>query len=255
MELSELTDRLDDRLRIDEYTAVDASPNGLQVGPDTATVEHVAVAVDAAQVTIDAAVDRGADLLVTHHGLIWGGLDRVTGRDYRRVRSLLVGSLPLYVAHLPLDGHQTLGNAAGIADTLELRDRQPFGLVEGEPVGQRGRLPDPVTADDLAGLLAAALDTGGQDVHTLAFGPAHIESVAIVTGAGGDFLDDAADAGVDALVTGEGKARLYHQARERGMTVVLAGHYATETHGIRAVGDLLADWGLQVSVIEHPTGL
>jgi putative NIF3 family GTP cyclohydrolase 1 type 2 len=92
-------------------------------------------------------------------------------------------------------------------------------------------------------------------VQTLPFGPERVEDVAIVTGSGSDWLAEAAGAGVDALVTGEGKQKVYHEAREAEITVYLAGHYATETFGVRALADLVADWGPETTYIDHPTGL
>jgi putative NIF3 family GTP cyclohydrolase 1 type 2 len=86
-------------------------------------------------------------------------------------------------------------------------------------------------------------------------GPETVEDVAIVTGAGADWLDEAVESGADALVIGEGKHRLYHEAREAGLNVYLAGHYATETFGVRALQDLAAEWGLETAFVDHPTGL
>jgi len=110
MDLSDIVTKYDERLRVDDYE--DAATNGLQVGPEDANVERVAFAVDAATATIDEAVEWGADLLVVHHGIVWGGIDAVTGREHDRVRALLDGDCALYAAHLPLDGHPELGNAA-----------------------------------------------------------------------------------------------------------------------------------------------
>jgi dinuclear metal center YbgI/SA1388 family protein len=255
MECQEIADRLDAELRTDEYADIDASANGLQVGRADGDVDHVAVAVDAAVEPIERATDRGADLLVTHHGVSWGGIERVTGRAYRRIAPLVENDLGLYTAHLPLDGHQQLGNAAGVADLLALDDRSPFGSVGPECIGQQGRLPAATTATDLRDRLQSELDTGGRPVQLLDFGPDQIEDVAIVTGSGVDWLDEAVESGADALVTGEGKQKAYHEAREAGIHVVLAGHYATETFGVRALADLLADWGLATSYIDCPTGL
>jgi dinuclear metal center YbgI/SA1388 family protein len=258
MRLSELVARFDDRLDTAAYAGVDASANGLQVGPDPADadpeIEHVAVAVDAAVATAEAAVEAGADVLVTHHGVVWGGLDRLTGEPFRRTAPLVRNDVALYVSHLPLDGHQELGNAAGVADALGLTDREPFADIDGEPIGQRGRASDPFDADRLAATLADATEGDG-DVQLLEFGPAELEDVAIVTGSGADFFEAAADAGVDAFVTGEGKQQLYHQARERGVTVALAGHYATETFGVRALAAVADSWGLETTYLSHPTGL
>ena len=255
MDLSEFVDRLDEELRTDDYADLDASANGLQVGPDGGEVEHVAFAVDGVAETFDRAIDAGADVLVTHHGISWGGFDRVTGRTYDRVAPLIENDLALYVSHLPLDGHQELGNAAGVADVLDLEDRAPFGELGPEYIGQRGTAADAYSIDELRERLAGALETGGTPVRTLEFGPDEIEEIAIVTGSGTDWLDEAVETGADALITGEGKQKAYHEAREAGIHVVLAGHYATETFGVRAVRDLVEGWGLETSYFEVPTGL
>lgn len=255
MHCSELCTRLDDRLETTAYADLDASANGLQVGAADREIRTVAFAVDAAVETIEQAVERDADLLVTHHGISWGGIERITGREYRRIAPLIENDIGLYAAHLPLDGHQTLGNAAGVADLLGLDDRAPFGQVGDQYIGQRGTATDSVTVDELRETLAEDLQTGGQAVQVLDFGPSAIREIAIVTGGGSDWLDDAIDVGADAFVTGEGKQQVYHQAREAGIHVVLAGHYATETFGVRALQQHVDDWGLETTYIEHPTGL
>ncbi|PSQ03748.1 Nif3-like dinuclear metal center hexameric protein [Halobacteriales archaeon QS_6_71_20] len=255
MRRSDLLDRLDERLRTDAYADLDASANGLQVGDREGEVETVAFAVDAVEATVEAAVDSGADALVTHHGVVWGGLDRVTGREYDRIAPLVANDVALYVSHLPLDGHPELGNAAGVADALGLVDREPFGELGPEYVGRRGVAPDGYTAEALADVLEAELDHGGEGVRTLAFGPDVIEEVAVLTGSGSDWLREAEALGVDALVTGEAKGKLYHEAREAGVSVFLAGHYATETFGVRALRSLVEEWGPETKYIDHPTGL
>jgi dinuclear metal center YbgI/SA1388 family protein len=255
MHAGDIASRLDEELDTDAYADVDASPNGLQVGPADREVETVAVAVDAAVETIERASEAGADLLVTHHGIVWGSIERVTDSNYRRIAPLVEREMALYVAHLPLDGHQQLGNAAGLADLLDLDNRAPFGRMGGEWVGQRGRLVEGRALDALAEELDAALDTGDQSVQTLDFGPETVEEVAIVTGSGADWLGEAVDAGADVLITGEGKQQVYHEAREAGVNVVLAGHYATETFGVRALAERLDSWGLETTVVDCPTGL
>jgi dinuclear metal center YbgI/SA1388 family protein len=254
MELAALCDRLDERLRTDAFADLDASPNGLQAGPSGSDreVERVALAVDAAVATAEAAIERDADLLLTHHGVVWGGLDRLTGTAYDRLAPLVREDVALYVSHLPLDAHPELGNAAGVADHLGLVDREPFGALGEEHIGTRGRLPEPVGLGNLQADLAE-LDNDG--VRVLDTGPDAVEEVAVLTGAGADWLGEAARSGVDAYVTGEGKGRLYHEAREAGVNVLLAGHYATETFGVQRVGDLCEQWGLETTYISHPTGL
>ncbi|WP_222916635.1 Nif3-like dinuclear metal center hexameric protein [Natrinema sp. SYSU A 869] len=255
MKLSSVVDRLDEEIGTADYADLDASANGLQVGPDDGEIERVAFAVDGVRETFDRAIEANADLLVVHHGLSWGGFDRVTGRTYDRIAPLIEHDLALYVSHLPLDGHQELGNAAGVADLLGLEDRVPFGELGPEYIGQRGTAADPYAPADLRERLERNLETGGQPVQHLAFGPDEIEDVAIVTGSGIDWLDEAVDTGADALVTGEGKGKAYHEAQEAGIHVFLAGHYATETFGVRSLQDLVEEWGLETTSLEVPTGL
>jgi dinuclear metal center YbgI/SA1388 family protein len=255
MHAGDIAARLDEELATDAYADIDASPNGLQVGPADREVETVAVAVDAAVETIERASEAGADLLLTHHGIVWGSIERVTDGNYRRIAPLVERALALYVSHLPLDGHQRLGNAAGLADLLDLGNRAPFGRMGGEHVGQRGRLAEPTTVTELADRLEADLDTGGRSVRALDFGPETVEDVAIVTGSGVDWLDEAVEAGADALVTGEGKQQVYHEAREAGIHVFLGGHYATETFGVRNLAALAEEWGLETTFVDYPTGL
>ncbi len=255
MQLSTITDRFDERLSTADYSDVDASANGLQVGPPDAEIDHAAFAVDAAEATIDAAAEAGADLLVTHHGLSWGGIERVTDRQYRRIAPLIDHDIALYVSHLPLDGHQDLGNAAGIADVLGLESTSPFGSMGPVTIGQQGSFDDPEPRGEIVDTLSPEIEDGGQGIQLLDFGPDQIERVAIVTGSGVDWLDEAIAADADLLITGEGKQQVYHQAREAEINVLLAGHYASETFGVRSLQQLVDSWGVSTSYHSHPTGL
>ena len=271
MKLSEYVERLDDRLDTAAYADVDASANGLQVGPggetasagtdgsgDDPEVDRVAFAVDAATATIEAAADAGADVLVVHHGLSWGGIERVTGRVHDRIAALIENDVALYVSHLPLDGHQDLGNAAGVAEEVGLADRDPFGELGPVTIGAIGETPEPQSAAAIRETLngfEGQPEGEERPTRVLDFGPEEIERVAVVTGSGVDWLDEAVAAGADALITGEGKQQAYHDAREAGVTVFLAGHYATETFGVRALESLTADWGVETTYLSHPTGL
>jgi dinuclear metal center YbgI/SA1388 family protein len=255
MHAGEIAARLDEELDTDAYADIDASPNGLQVGRAERSVGHVAVAVDAAVETIERAAEAGAEMLLTHHGVVWGSIERVTEGNYRRIAPLVDSDLALYVAHLPLDGHQELGNAAGLAGLLDLDNRAPFGRMGGEYVGQRGRIVGGMALADIVSTLDAELDTGEGTIRTLDFGPDTVEEVAIVTGSGVDWLGEAEDVGADLLITGEGKQQAYHEAREAGINVVLAGHYATETFGVQALRPLLEAWDLETTFVDCPTGL
>lgn len=255
MDKSTMVERLNEELRIEDFAAADPSANGLQVGTDEGYANRVAFAVDAAVETIEAAVEWDADVLVVHHGLSWDGIERITGRTYHRLAGLLENDLDLYAAHIPLDSHRELGNAAGLGDRLDLKDRRPFGRYDDEYVGQRGLLSTPLDSAEIELLLDRELDHGGAGIQVLDFGPNAIEDVAIVTGRGPDWIDEAVEVGADAFITGEGAGELYHRAKESGITVFLGGHYATETFGVRALADLVASWGPETTFLEAPTGL
>lgn len=243
---------------MDEYLGVQGHPdyrtalNGLQVaGPEKVT--RLATAVDASQASIAAAADEGADLLLVHHGLFWGGLQPVVGRLHRRLALLFEAEMALYSCHLPLDGHSEVGNCALLARALGLSLEGRLGSYEGADLGWWGRLPAAVTASKLAERVSEAV---GGPVHALPGGPDEIETVGVVTGGGGSFVKDAADLGLDAFVTGEGAHHTYFDATEFGIHVLFAGHYATETFGVRALGEHLSErFDLPCSFIDQPTGL
>ena len=195
---------------------VDPALNGLQVGRTGATVERIAFAVDACQETMQRAADWGADLLFVHHGLFWGRPLALTGTHLERVRLLLEHDLALYALHLPLDCHPTLGNNAGLADALDLRERTPFGDYRGVLIGVQGRLPAPLPLGEIADRLF-----GGEHncLAVLPFGPDRIERVALVSGGGTSELDGAIAAGADLFVTGDASHENYHAALEAGIHV------------------------------------
>lgn len=240
---------LDETLEIGAWS--DKSLNGLQV-EGAAEVDRVAVAVDAALATFSLAVEAGAALLLVHHGLFWGSPEPITGPLRARLAALLDAEISLYAAHLPLDGHPRLGNNAVLSRLLELRETSPFGEYGGSTIGVRGTLPSPVDRDGLAGRLEALLEAR-PDV--LPFGPETIETVAVVSGDAAGLVGEAAAAGVDAFVTGESDHVAWHAAREHGVNLVFAGHYATETVGVRALGDAVAErFGIESVFLDAPTG-
>jgi dinuclear metal center YbgI/SA1388 family protein len=214
-------------------------------------VRRIAVAVDAAQHTIDAAVREGADLLLVHHGLFWDGNQPVTARRYRRLKALFDADVALYSAHLPLDVHPEVGNNAVLARELGVEIRGTFGDYKGAPVGVWGEID--IRREALCARLDALL--GGR-VKMVAGGPERVRTVAVITGGAGDETTAAAAAGYDAYVTGEGAHYHYFDAEEGGINLLLGGHYATETFGVRALARHLEEkFGTEWFFIDHPTGL
>lgn len=244
---------------LDQYLGVPGHPdypralNGVQVqGPPE--MHKVAAAVDASEASIAAAADTGADLLLVHHGLFWDGLVPITGRRFRKLRLLIEHRLGLYSVHLPLDAHAEVGNCALLARALDLGTLGRFGRHEGVDIGWWGTLAAPEDPARFRDRLSAAV-AGGR-VHWVPGGPATIERVGVVTGAGGSCVAEAVAAGLDALVTGEGAHHHHFDAMEEGIHLFLAGHYATETFGVRALAQHIGErFGLAWEFLDQPTGL
>ena len=251
MDLRSLTEYLDTWLRVREVPDYPNALNGLQVDCGRAEVRGVAVAVDAVQHTVDAAVRAGADLLLVHHGLFWDGNQPVTGRRYRRLKALFDADLAVYSAHLPLDVHPEVGNNAVLARELGVEIRGSFGEYRGFPVGVWGELD--IRREALCARLDALL--GGR-VKMVAGGPERVRTVGVITGGAGGEVAAAARQGLDAYVSGEGAHHNFFDAEEGGVNLLLGGHYATETFGVRAVGRHLEEkFGLESTFIDYPTGL
>ena len=227
-------DELLDSASFDDY-----GPHGLQV-PGAGEVTKVATGVTANLALLEAAVGSGAQLVLTHHGLLWG--DEVSPLSVpmaSRLRALLCNDLSLAAYHLPLDAHPEIGNNALLRDALGLEaDGRPFGEAKGATIGVIGRSSEPIGVDELRRRLADAV---GQDPLVFDAGPDRIETVGIVTGAGGFALHEAGPQGLDALVTGEPSEPVMGEAREYGIHFLAGGHYATETLGIRRLGELVAE--------------
>jgi dinuclear metal center YbgI/SA1388 family protein len=241
---------LNEYLGVASFQDYPGAHNGLQVESDV-PITRAAFAVDACQYTIDHAIARGANALVVHHGLFWGAAAPVTGTLYRRLSALVRADVALYSCHLPLDAHPEVGNNACLARLLGLTGVEPFGFVSGSAVGLQG---DCISARD--GLVQRLRETLGVELTVLACGPHSLRRVAIVSGGAGRLIGEAADAGVDLLLTGEGSHDTYFVAEERGVNLVYAGHYATESVGVRALQAHVEErLGLETLFIDHPTGL
>lgn len=252
MKLEFLVQYLDEYLGVSTHPDDPAALNGLQVGgPDE--VRRVVAAVDASEASIAEAVRRNADLLLVHHGLFWEGLRPLTGRLLRRVRPLVEKGVALYSCHLPLDSHPEVGNCALLARSLGITPAGRFAAYHGVGIGVHGVVDSPLAPEALA---ARAEQAVGSPVRLLRGGPDRIERVGVLTGRGGSAAGEAARAGLDALVTGEASHHVYFDAVELGVHVVLAGHYATETFGVKALANHVADrFGLQWDFVDQPTGL
>ena len=254
--LERIASHLDTLLRVHEVPDYPGAMNGIQVehrGP----VTRCAVAVDASLDTIQQAADAGANLLIVHHGLFWGGAQPLRGRTYRRYKALLDRDIAVYSAHLPLDLHPTLGNNHLLARELGLSPSAGFARFQSIEVGVMGNAD--VATSELASSLERISHAFGGRLNAVGVQPGRrTRKWAICTGAGAssDSLREAAAAGVDTLVTGEGPHHTGIEGPEMGIAILYAGHYATETFGVRALGaELEREFGLPWSFLDAPTGL
>jgi dinuclear metal center YbgI/SA1388 family protein len=259
--LSELVSYLDRYLRITEVPDYPDALNGLQAESRSGKVTRIIAAVDATLATIQSATggrasasrDEDCPLLLVHHGLFWDGNQPLTGRRYRRVRALLDGDLAMYSAHLPLDAHPEVGNNHVLARALGLTELESFDQYQGAPIGVRGILREPLLREDFVRRVEEHL---GATAKLIPGGPDRCARVGIITGGAGGRIHAAFRAGLDTYITGEGAHHTFFDAMELGVNVIYAGHYATETVGVKALAEHLSErFGIPWEFHDHPTGL
>ena len=252
--LSTLTQYLDEYLRIREVPDEPNAVNGLQV-ENAGSVSRIVAAVDASLETIQSASSGSPPdpaLLLVHHGLFWDGNVPLTGRRYRRVRALFERDIALYSAHLPLDLHLEVGNNAVLARQLGLRETSPFDTYRGAPLGVQGMLEP---AEPREALVARIEQLLGARARLIPGGPVLARRVGIITGGAGGRIGAAHAAGIDTYLTGEGAHHTYFDAMELGLNVIYAGHYASETVGVKALAAHLGErFDLPWEFHAHPTG-
>lgn len=254
--LQEIAARLDALLRTAETPDYPPAVNGVQL-ENRGPIDRVAVAVDCSRRSIDGAIASGATLLVVHHGMFWGGLQPIKGPFYDRLYRLLSHDVAVYSSHLPLDAHPEIGNGVLLAHELGLDPSAPFARYQSIHVGVRGECDLP-TQEVVARADAFARTHAGRAITSDVRAGRRTRRWAICTGAGAspETLREAVAHGVDTLIVGEGPHWTAVDAPELGLAIIYAGHYATETLGVRALGGWMErEMGLPWSFVEAPTGL
>lgn len=253
---------LDDVLNPEKFVGADRCINGLQldarggpmhVGP-AQSITKVAAAVDPGSSVIERAIESGAQLLLLHHGLLYGDLQPLVGPLGRRIRRCFEGGLSVYASHLPLDNNLEVGNAALIGRGLGLTDISPFLKYRGVTIGVCGNLQEEQSRDEAVSAVAKLC--GSSALLPLNFGTDRIKSVAIASGAAAMGISEASRLGFDLYITGETSQAAYHDAKDLGMNVIFAGHYNTETFGVRKLGEMLESaFGISSIFLDEPTGI
>ncbi|MDF9390868.1 Nif3-like dinuclear metal center hexameric protein [Vibrio sp. 1151_11] len=226
----------------------DYCPNGLQVEGRT-EIKKIVTGVTASQALIEQAIEHNADALLVHHGYFWKSEpESIRGMKGQRIRSLIQSDINLYAYHLPLDIHPELGNNKLLADLLGIH---VDGGLEGHPqsVAMYGHFEQALTADELSQRIEQALQR--RPLHVAPNSNRIIKTVGWCTGGGQDYVDLAAQHGLDAFISGEISERTTYSAREQNIHYFSAGHHATERYGVRALGEWLAsEYGFEVEFID-----
>jgi len=254
--LHELASFLDSTLDIGAIPDYSNAVNGVQVA-NFGAINGVATAVDFSTDSVNGAINCGARLLLVHHGMFWGGVQPLTGHRHSRLWALLTHDVAVYSAHLPLDVHPEFGNNALLARRLGLEASGGFARYKTIDVGLSGvsNISTRVLAER-AGSLAE--EFGGRLVSTPFAVDRMTRAWGVCTGAGADSdtLREASDRGLDTLIVGEGPHHTAVEARELGIVILYVGHYATETLGVRALGEVLAQrFKISSTFVGNPTGL
>jgi dinuclear metal center YbgI/SA1388 family protein len=244
----EIVAYLDELLEIDSFT--DYGPNGLQV-PGAEEVSLVATGVSAQRELFEQAATAGAQLVLCHHGLFWDFHPRTVGPAMKeRLRILFDADLSLAAYHLPLDAHPEVGNNALICAALGLERAEPFAEHKGRAIGLLGRSTEGIPFAVLRERCASAF---GQEPFVWDAGPDTVHSVGVVSGGAPGNFGEAIDRGVDAFITGETAEHVMAEARENRVHFIAGGHYATETFGIRRLGELVAErFGVEHHFVDIP---
>jgi len=247
--LDDIIAELDRLLEPTRYA--DYCPNGLQV-PGRGEIGTVATGVSAHLELFREAGAAGAELILVHHGIFWGSGPMVLDAALKaRLKELFDANISLAAYHLPLDAHPTLGNNALLGRALGAESLEPFAMHRDRTIGFLADFPGAgLEARELFGRIR---ELTGREPLVFDAGPEHVRRLGIVSGAGADYLGEAVAAGADAFLTGEPAERVMAQAREAHTHFVAAGHYATETLGVRGLGDHLAErFGLRHVFIDVP---
>ena len=235
---------------LDSEAFRDYGPNGLQV-PGSREVGVVATGVSAHLDLFERAAEAGAQLVLCHHGMLWDFHPRtVSAQAKRRLSALFDADMSLAAYHLPLDAHPEVGNNVLACRALGFEPERSFAPHDGRDIGWIGRAAEAVPFADLRERCLAAF---GKEPFAWEAGPSTVRSIGIVTGAAASSFGEAVSLGLDAFLTGEPAEHLMADARESGVHFLAAGHYATETLGVRRLGDLLAErFGVEHRFIDVP---
>lgn len=237
---------------LDPFNMPDIAINGIQVENDCNELKKIAFAVDASFQSMEMAIKEECFLLITHHGLFWSKVEPIVGIMKKRLKFMLENNLGLISYHLPLDANPQYGNNAKILEKLGIKKMEPFAKYKGNLIGFIGESEKSLSKD----IILNKLELHKNNFIYLDFGKKEIKKIGVVSGGAGENLYDAIEAKVDLFITGEASHVLYHVASENKINVLFAGHYYTETFGIKAIQKKIEEkFKVETIFCDIPTGL
>lgn len=248
--LDKIVNYLDKTLKNNDIPDYPGAINGLQLRGNSKILK-VGAAVDAALPVINDAIQSKVNLLIVHHGMFWGGTQKIDGALYEKIKLSMDAGMAIYSSHIPLDIHPKYGNNVLLAKALGLSKGTPFLDWEGIKIGLKYNLK--IKRKTLIRKIEKAVNG---KVHLAPGGHEEIRKIGLVTGGAGSMIESVANQGIDTFITGEGAHHTYTLAEELGVNLIYAGHYSTETFGVKALARHVAEkYNLKNIFIDHPTGL
>ena len=248
MKRDEIISKINDFLEIEMIS--DYGPNGLQV-EGREEVNTIITGVTASYELIEKAVEKNADMLMVHHGILWKGQNEtIKGSFKRRLKLLLENNINLCAYHLPLDRHLEVGNNAILAKKLDLKKIKGFGDHKGKTIGIKGQFKKEIPISELVNKVKELLN---REPLLFNYGPEQVKKIGIVSGGGQQHFQEAVEENLDVFITGEVSEYIFHLAKEEGVHFISAGHHATEKFGIYTLGEWVTQtYGLNVEFVDIP---
>ncbi|MFC5049869.1 Nif3-like dinuclear metal center hexameric protein [Rubritalea spongiae] len=250
-DLKEIVSFLEKELDTENIPDYSVANNGLQLA-NKGEVTKVVSAVDASLPVIRKAINAGADLLIVHHGLFWQGTQNIVGAQYEKLSEAIHADLAIYSSHIPLDVHSVYGNNALLAKAIGMDKTEEYHSWKGILLGLKQEMDL-----EFEPFIHAVESAVGESIH---FCRGRIEpsvgTVGVITGGAGSEIAAMAKQGIDTFVTGEGPHWSYSLAEELGVNLIYAGHYATETFGVKVLAEIISEkFNVSAEFVDHPTGL
>jgi len=240
---------------LDPKNIPDSTVNGIQVECSKKEIKKILFAVDASLESINKAINTKSDLMIVHHGILFGKQLTITGNLKKRIELLIKNDIGLIAYHLPLDKHEEYGNNAQILKTIDQDcEIEPFGFSKGISIGFKTELKNSIKINEIGKKLKFIENNINPMI--LDFGPKEIKKICCISGSGAHNFNEVIEGGIDLFITGDQEHVLYHDAKENNINIIFAGHYYTETFGINAMKKLISkEFNVETLFCDIPTKL